>query len=210
MNNNFLQLKNVGFLVVKNLYDHTKLITDIPQLKGKYDYYGKKDKVVYTPEEGQVEGCTSRYNYPDYQVFHNDIRKKIEEILNVELFNTYYFDRFYFVNQKLDRHVDREACEISVSLHINSNIQSSWDFFFMGKDGKEKSVSLNPGDGVIYLGCEVEHWRNSLSSRYSRIVNKVRKYLKMEDDTFYHQIFFHYVLADGNKVQFAFDRNRVS
>lgn len=80
----------------------------------------------------------------------------------------------------------------------------------MGKDGKEKSVSLNPGDGVIYLGCEVEHWRNQLSSRYSRIVNKVRKYLKMEDDTFYHQIFFHYVLADGNKVQFAFDRNRVS
>lgn len=206
INNFYKILTENGFFVIKNLWDPKDLITEIPKLSGKYDYYGKKEKVVYTPEEGQVNGSTSRYNYPEYQEIHNNIRIKLETTLDIDLFNTYYFDRVYSYNQELKRHVDRGACELSVSLHIQSNLKEPWKFYILSKKNKEESLILNPGDGVVYLGCDVEHWRYPLNSRYSKFNKKIRNFLKKQDDTFYHQIFFHYVFADGKNVQYAFDR----
>jgi len=197
-----------GFLYVENLYDPTELITDVPTERGKYDYYGKIDKVVYSPEEGQVKDCFSRYNYPPYQHIHNNIRVQVEKILGIDLFNTYYFDRFYFVNQELTKHFDRDACEISVSLHISSNTKHCWPLFFKSSNGKINKVNMKEGDGVIYLGCDIEHWREPLESKYSKIQRKINSWLKKSDDTYYHQIFFHYVNANGKRVQFAFDKGR--
>lgn len=207
MNSEYRSFLENGFYILKNLYDPSELITDVPTERGKYDYYGDIKTFSYTPNEGQVTGCYSRYNYPPYQEIHNSIRLKIQSIFNIDLFNTYYFDRFYFVGQELTKHIDRDACEISVSLHISSNTQYKWPLHF-NKNNHIQSVVLDPGDGVIYFGCDVEHWRNPLQSKYSSLRQKINKFFKKEDDTYYHQIFFHYVNADGKRVQYAFDKGR--
>ena len=68
------------------------------------------------------------------------------------------------------------------------------------------SVKMNNGDGVIYKGVEIEHWRNKLDSKYNSFQRYVKKLRKIDDDTYHHQIFFHYVKAQGNYVHFAYDR----
>ena len=48
---------------------------------------------------------------------------KLEEAIGRKLYNTYYYDRFYYPGQELTRHADRDACEISVSVHVSTNLE---------------------------------------------------------------------------------------
>ena len=60
---------------------------------------------------------------------------------------------------------------------------------------------MNNGDGVVYKGCQREHWRGPLESKYNKIQRTIRRLTKKPDDTWHHQVFFHYVRADGPFVQ---------
>jgi len=141
----------------------------------------------------------SRYGYPKYKAVERLIKNKIEMILDRKLYSTYYFDRYYFPGQELKKHIDRDACEISVTVHISTNLKgkhADWPIKFETPEGNEGSVTLKPGDGAIYKGCERPHWRDPLP--------KPHFWLKKEQP-YYHQIFFHYVLQDGNRCHVAND-----
>ena len=74
---------------------------------------------------------------------------------------------------KLKKHTDRPACEISVTVSIDSD-GTEWPIYMDGNP-----VYLEPGEGAIYLGCEVEHWREEFKGEYAS------------------QVFMHYVDKDG-------------
>jgi acyl-CoA thioesterase len=65
---------------------------------------------------------------------------------------------------------------------------------------------MKNGDAAVYKGCEREHWRDPLESKYNRMQRRIRKVRKMQDDTYHHQIFLHYVNSQGPFVHFANDR----
>lgn len=217
------QFERDGYLLIKNIWDPKDLFCEVPNIRGGIHYYGKIDKFSYDPDERQVPGSLARYSYPPYKFYHAQIRLKIEEAIGKKLFNTYYYDRYYFAGQQLTRHSDRPACEISATFHISSNTDKCWPIWVktpdtyddLSKDpedrviikkGEERSICLNPGDCVIYKGCERPHWRNPLESRHGKFRQKLNKFRKIEDDTYYHQVFFHYVLADGIYSHHAGDR----
>ena len=205
-----------GYLVLRNLWDPKDLYSDPPTIKGQYNYFGKVDKFNHVPVENQVEGSTSRYYWPLYKFAHYQIRKKLEEAIGKKLYNTYYYDRFYNPGQALSNHADRPACEISVTVHIGSNISTPWPIWIKTPDtyddakkrtlvlkkGENRSVILNPGDGMVYKGCERPHWRDPMPTEYRRTWygKKVEK-----EGLYYHQVFFHYVLADGVRAHCAND-----
>ncbi len=124
----------------------------------------------------------------------------------MELLPTYFYDRFYYVGQQLKRHSDRPACEVSVTLQISTNGKEPWPIWFERPDGSETYVLMKNGDATIYKGCEREHWRDPLQSRYNTWENKWRSFRKQEDDTYHHQIFLHYVDSQGPFVHHANDR----
>jgi len=213
------QFDKDGYLVVKDLWDVKELYRPVPTERGQINYWGKKpEQFNFTPLEGQVEGSLAVYYHPQYRHIHSGIRLKLEKIIGRKLYNTYYYDRFYFAGQALSLHADRPACEISVSVHISTNLNKCWPLWIKTPDtynedkseilerGENRSVCLNPGDGMIYKGCERPHWREPLESRHTG-EHFVRK-LGDTDDTFYHQVFFHYVLADGQRAQCANDMAR--
>ncbi|NBP04125.1 MAG: hypothetical protein EBU90_29330 [Proteobacteria bacterium] len=200
-----------GYLVIKNLWDPKELYRPVPQERGQITYWGKRlDQFNYCEVEQQVEGSLACYWHPQYRSIHSGIRLKLEKELGRKLYNTYYYDRFYFPGQELTRHVDRDACEISVTVHISSSFQKQWPIWIKTPDtytdkkktevltfGENRSVVLNAGDGMVYKGCERPHWRDPMSGRKKTWWNK------KEDH--YHQIFFHYVLADGQRAHCAND-----
>ena len=209
------QFDRDGYLVLKNLWDPQDLYCEPPKIKGQYNYYGKLEKFSHIPVENQVEGSTSRYYYPPYKYAHSQIRLKLEKAIGKKLYNTYYYDRFYNPGQALTNHADRPAREISVTVHVSSNLKQSWPIWIKTPDtyddpekktniikkGENRSVVLGPGDGMIYKGCERPHWREPMPGVKR---NKIRKFLN-QSELYYHQIFFHYVLADGLRANHAGD-----
>ena len=208
-----------GYLVIKNLWDFQELYRPVPQERGQIDYWGKRlDQFNYTEVEQQVEGSLACYWHPQYRSIHSGIRLKLEKVLGNKLYNTYYYDRYYFPGQELTRHADRDACEISVTVHISSNLQEPWPIWIKTPDtyvdekktqvliaGENRSVILNAGDGMIYKGCERPHWRDPMPTEYTKTWygRKVEK-----EGLYYHQIFFHYVLANGQRAHCANDMAR--
>ena len=110
-----------GYLVIKDLWDPEELYHPVPSEKGQYNYY-RILKTLIRPVEAQVR-FYFRYWHPQYRTIHTGIRLKLEEIIGRKLYNTYYYDRFYYPGQELTRHADRDACEISVSVHVSTNLQ---------------------------------------------------------------------------------------
>jgi hypothetical protein len=213
------QFEKDGYLVVKNLWDSQELYRPVPEERGQINYWGKRlDQFTYTELEMQVEGSLACYWHPQYRFIHSGIRLKLEKILGKKLYNAYYYDRFYFPGQALTRHADRDACEISVTVHISTSLQEPWPIWIktpdtyadkrktiISKKGENRSVVLNAGDGMIYKGCERPHWRDPMPTEYGRTWygKRVEK-----EGLYYHQIFFHYVLADGQRAHCANDMAR--
>jgi hypothetical protein len=208
-----------GYLVIKNLWDPQELYRSVPKERGQITYWGKRlDQFNYCHIEQQVEGSLACYWHPQYRSIHSRIRLKLEKELGRKLYNTYYYDRFYFPGQTLTKHADRDACEISVTIHISSSLQKQWPIWIKTPDtytdekkievsvvGENHSVILNAGDGMVYKGCERPHWRDPMPTEYRRTWygRKVEK-----ECLYYHQIFFHYILADGQRTHYAFDSVR--
>jgi hypothetical protein len=85
--------------------------------------------------------------------------------------------------------VDRPSCEISATLCLNVNYDVNnyvWPIYIDGV-----KVELNPGDLVIYRGCDIPHWRTPLA---------------LPEKVWHIQGFFHYVDADGPYVDWKFDQ----
>ena len=212
-----------GYLVVKDLWDPEELYHPLPELRGQLNYYDKDPTHFHhAPVENQVNGSVARYWHPQYRTIHSGVRKKLEKVLGRKLYNTYYYDRYYFPGQPLLKHADRDACEISVSIHISTNLPDDlkdWPFKIKTPDtytdkkkkdtilvpGEERSLVLNPGDGIIYSGCDRPHWRDAMPTP-----PKKKKIFGKEENIeyYYHQIFFHYVLQDGIRAHCAWDRSR--
>jgi len=216
------QFEKDGYLVVKDLWDSEELYHPLPDMRGQLDYWDTNPQnFKYQEVEKQVEGSLARYWHPQYRKIHSGIRKKLEKIIGRKLYNTYYYDRYYFPGQELTKHADRDACEISVSIHISTNLPDNlkdWPFRIKTPDtytdktksmvlvpGEERSAVLNPGDGLIYKGCERPHWRDPMPTPR---VRKRDKWLRRVQPTYYyHQIFFHYVLQDGQRAHCAWDKS---
>jgi hypothetical protein len=207
-----------GYLLVRDIVDPHSLICEVPTIRGSLTFNKSLNKFIHEEIEDQVKGCISRYTYPQYKEVYYKVKKRVESIIGEDLYPTYYFDRFYFPGQELIKHVDRDSCEISVTINIRSNLKDPWPIWIKGCDtynedksevieeGKVVSGNLNPGDGIIYKGCERPHWREPMPGVRR---NKIRK-LFGKEELFYHQIFFHYVLANGNRVHHAWDMQNKS
>ena len=202
-----------GYLIIENLCDPEKLFHSVPKERGVFNWRGsdKLDKFTYEEIETQVNGSVARYWHPQYRKIHSEIRLILEQAIGRKLYNTYYYDRFYFPGQPLIKHTDRPSCEISVTIHIGTNIKESWPIWIKTPDtfedktmktlitsGENRSVHLEAGDGMIYKGCERPHWRDPMPGLLESKINK-------NESLYYHQIFFHYVLQDGIRAHHAWD-----
>lgn len=101
----------------------------------------------------------------------------VEAITQQELLPTYAFARLYSNDDELKKHIDRHQCEVSVTIQLSKSHDYSWPIY-MG----DKEFILNEGDGVIYPGNGIEHWRNPC---------------KGPENYYSGHVFLHYVKKNG-------------
>ena len=109
----------------------------------------------------------------------------MEKETNLKLYPTYSYWRMYTKFAELKKHTDRPSCEISVTVMIGSD-GTPWPIFIGGKE-----IELNDGDAVIYLGCEISHWREEFKGDWQA------------------QVFLHYVDAEGVNKEFNRDKRLI-
>lgn len=133
---------------------------------------------------------TEQSNTMDSYFYHDAVmdalllskQKLMEKESGKKLLPTYAFWRTYTKYADLKKHKDRPSCEISATVYIDSK-GPDWPIFM---DGKE--VVLKSGEAAIYLGCELEHYREEFLGDYQ------------------FQSFLHYVDADGPHKEWHMDK----
>jgi hypothetical protein len=90
-----------------------------------------------------------------FETLHERLWPAVEHAVGEELIPTYAYARLYSNGDVLERHSDRPACEVSVTIQLGRSHHYSWPIYMGGR-----RLDLAEGDGVIYPGCDVEHWRD--------------------------------------------------
>jgi hypothetical protein len=134
--------------------------------------------------------CSKSLAMYDFRWFVELLIDKIpfmSEVLEEPMFPTYSYARIYAKQEVLEKHKDRHACEVSVTLHLDSD-GTEWPIWFTKPNGEQVSYSLKSGQAVIYLGMISEHWRYAFKGQE------------------YGQVFLHYVRGRGENWMCYFDK----
>ena len=123
-------------------------------------------------EDQQVPGVYSIYADQVMETLLMKVLPVMKEKTGLNLLPTYSYARVYEKGAILKRHKDRPSCEISTTLNLGGD---NWPIFIdpTGSDNvideykgihkpnapKGVKVDLEPGDMLMYSGCELEHWR---------------------------------------------------
>lgn len=142
---------------------------------------------LFEEDLSQVVGSKVSYGNPTFETVLEDQIPALSEVLGIRLLPTYSFVRHYVAAMVLAPHTDRAACEISVTVHLGSDLGSPWPICIGSRSGENVAIVLQPGDAVAYEGCDVSHWRNPCPNGS------------------YRQLFLHYVGADGRHADRVFD-----
>lgn len=155
------------------------------KLKSEFVEYSKKNNL-----EGDSQAPISSAAYNDILFLELLCEKtpEVSEILEETVLPTYAYSRVYKNGSILKKHSDRDACEISLTLHLGGD--KPWLIWIKTPEGEDRSVELNPGDAMMYLGTVAEHWRD--------------QYVGEE----YVQVFLHYVRSRGDCAYTYFDKKR--
>ena len=123
-------------------------------------------------DDVQVPGAYSVYADFVMETLLMKVLPVMKEKTGMDLIPTYSYARVYQTGSELKRHKDRPSCEISTTLNLGG---APWPIFIdptgsnnvideyknIHKPGAPPGVeiTLEPGDMLMYSGCELEHWR---------------------------------------------------
>ena len=159
--------------------------------------------------DDQVNRRYYQHNEPLAGFLHKTFAAVMSLVIGEEVIPSYVYAASYLENAVLDPHTDRPQCEFSMSLQIDylpepENQRSPWGLFVWQPDfangeplsyfsqefpaesqeeDKNPAVYLASGDGLIYKGCELIHYRYALPEGHQST-----------------SLFFHYVPKDFEGV----------
>lgn len=140
--------------------------------------------------------------YVPMSTFHWGLTPIVAEVAGCELLPTYAYFRIYQQGDVCLVHSDREACEHSVSLTLESAEQKPWALSIETRRLQERepvtpdfngqeftSLPMQAGDAVIYRGVDHRHGR-----------------VEPNPNRWSAHLFMHWVDANGPYADHAFDR----
>ena len=161
------QLTTLGTLHVQSLIDAERVEFLYNQLK--------EDSETWEPDT-QCPKSPARHNWgPAVELMHEKA-EELSELVGTKLLPTYAYTRDYRHGDVLEPHVDRAACEFSVSVLLK---KITIKLVYSHSSG-DKKIELEEGDALLFPGVFNSHWRDG----------------EFQGEE-YSAIFLHYVRADG-------------
>ncbi len=113
-----------------------------------------------------------------FETLQERLWERVEKTVGRKLIPTYAYARLYQNGNTLEKHTDRPACEVSVTIQLGRSHHYSYPIYLEGQ-----RIDLSEGDGVLYHGMDQEHWRDECAG---------------PDGYYSGHVFLHYVYADGD------------
>ena len=158
--------------------------------KDQYNaHFYKEDELTHSTPEEQRNKSHGAYNFPPAVALHTYIKDKLDNVLDLNLQETYSYSRKYIRGASLTAHTDRPSCEVSLTfpLDYKTDDNTPWKIWLNNEgnwincqgEGQKfikentqdihrgKSIELELGDVLIYQGPNIPHWRNTLLGDYS-------------------------------------------
>jgi hypothetical protein len=122
--------------------------------------------------DGQVERRHGWHNEPIARFFHHQLGRLVSRVAGESIKPTYCYSSAYRGGAALKAHIDREQCEYTLSLLVDQSegfAREPWPLCFLGPMGKA-AVTLAVGEAVLFMGCELPHWREQSSPREHQLM----------------------------------------
>jgi hypothetical protein len=115
------------------------------------------------------EQCSRRYGAHNESVarfFHHHLAKTVSAVVGETVKPSYVYSACYVSGAELKKHIDREQCEFSVTFCLDfspePDKETPWPIRLDTPQGPA-SVSQALGDGLVYRGTRVPHYRDVLA-----------------------------------------------
>jgi len=197
------KLKKAQLEYQKDKYVVLRELLPEAQMKAMRQFYRQYTQTGFMPVgDPQVRRRFYQHNEPLAAFFHRNFAGLMSLIIGEEVIPSYVYAASYLENADLKPHVDRVQCEFSISFQVDytpepENHLSPWGLFMTPLDDDDRgyfsedfpakseaedqntAVYLASGDGLVYKGCELIHYRYPLSAGHRST-----------------SLFFHYVAKD--------------
>jgi len=159
-----MSFKKNKYTVIKNiitpdsasfLMGYTLLKRKVLDTMKRYKFVSPYETILGEFGDSQVPGTYNHYGDIAMDTLLQVLKPLIEDKAKMKLVPTYSYQRVYKKGDILERHTDRNSCEISGTLNLGGD---PWPIY-VKKNNKEIKLDLKPGDILLYHGCEIEHWR---------------------------------------------------
>jgi len=175
------EFAQVGYCVVRRLLSEA--------VRGFLYEYARKAAQTGRLSAGdtQLPDTPSRYADPFMESVLQILLPQVAEASGLQLYPTYSYFRVYKHGDVLASHLDRPSCEVSVTISVGYEADAVWPVW-IERQGAATPITLDPGDGMLYRGTELRHWRDAFAGTEAT------------------QLFLHYVDRDGPHSDWKFDR----
>jgi hypothetical protein len=167
-------------------------LVDAQTIKTISQYFENKiHRGEWAAKSEVVASDASKFGYyadPLIEVMLKQCSPAIEEHTGLKLEPTYSFSRVYQEGEELTPHTDRPSCEISATINVACT-GDAWPIWMQYENNDPVKCLLNPGDAIVYKGCEVTHWRRKLPKGQINV-----------------QFMLHYVDKNGPYAEYKFDK----
>jgi len=184
-----LSIRQMNETLLANNYLLVPELIDPARAAALAQEFHELERTQQLSKDGQAPNSPAIYNFLPFVRLMVEKINTVSDLCGEPMLPTYVYGRIYKHGEVLVRHRDRDACEVSISLNLAQD--ADWHFGIRKPGGEEIELLLRPGDGILYLGCEADHWRGRFAG------------------TNYQQIFMHYVRAHGPRAYTFFDRAKV-
>ena len=164
-----------SYVIVKNVVDSTtinlfysytlkKINRNLYKLKNNPELFSPDDMIFGEKESGLKS--LNFYGDEFCETILEALHPTMQEYTGLELLPQYGFLRMYQKDDTLPYHNDRPNCEISTTLCVGYSGDKNWPIWLEDKDENKIPVQLEPGDMLIYRGCDLFHWRDAYEGEH--------------------------------------------
>ena len=168
-------MASVNFKIIKNFFSKEEL-----NILQPYCYHQLDSDTGY-----QLDGQSFSPSWYKDSLMTSFLDLKLDLMkkeTGLELLPTYAYWRYYICGATLNKHLDRPACEVSITSCIKK--YDNWPLVI-----KNKTIELNEGDALLYAGYNQKHGRPGVYKGDGMA-----------------QVFLHYVNKNGPNQNEAYDK----
>lgn len=183
---NTKEFQTKGYTIVRGFLDSQSVQTISRYLENSLKRYPENNQGGNPNESSKI----SWYADPLIETVLLNSLPEMETITGSKLFPSYSYTRVYTKGDELKPHIDRPACEVSVTCHV-ATVGKPWPIWMQAPGSEPSKHYLEPGDACVYHGCQVKHWREPATETDVNV-----------------QFMLHYVKQDGSNADHKFDRRQ--